>query len=131
VDQEELSCRLDWTLGAEDVAREMMGTPGAFQSIKDVLDRFHKKPEAAPIIETAYGALANLTRVGEHQSLFRESEVIAKATQSIQASHYNEGLYIEACALLGVLTTDAEETEKLVAFDVATLISKLLPHQRF
>ena len=125
----ELSCRLYWTLAAnEDVARELMGTPGAFQSIMDVLDRYHKKPEAAPIMEAAYGALANLARVGEHQSLFRESEVIAKATQSIQAFHYNEGLYIEACALLGVLATDAGNTEKLVAFDVATVISKLL-HQ--
>lgn len=125
----ELACRLYWTLAAnEDVARELMETPEAFRSIMGVLDRNHKKPEAAPIMEAAYGALANLAKVGEHQYLFQDSDVIARATQSIQAFHYNEGLYIEACALIAVLASDAGNREKLMALEVVNVISKLL-HQ--
>lgn len=123
----ELACRLYWSLAAnEDVARELMDTPGAFNAIVDALNRYIKKPEAAPMMEAVFGALANLARVCENQLLFRDSDVVRRATQSIKAFHYGEVLYIEACALLGVLATDRRNCELLISFDVVNVISKLM-----
>lgn len=125
----ELACRLYWSLAAnDDAARTLMETPGAFHAILKGMERFHKKPEAAPMIEAAFGALANLARVCENQKLFRESDAISRATQTIQAFHYDDVLYVEACALLGVLATQPQNIEVLLSADVVNIVAKLI-HQ--
>jgi hypothetical protein len=123
----ELSCRLYWNLAAnEDVAQELMETPRAFTAIMNAIDRNHKKPEALPMMEAAFGALANLARVNDVHSLFHNSDIIVKATQSIKSFHYDEVLYVEACALLGVLATDSRNKQNLLTCDAVSLISKLI-----
>jgi hypothetical protein len=125
----ELACRLYWSLAAnDDVARTLMETPGAFHAILKGMERYHKKPEAAPMMEAAFGALTNLARVCENKKLFRESDVISRAIQTIQAFHYDEVLYVEACSLLGVLATEPQNMEVLLSSDAVNVIAKLI-HQ--
>jgi hypothetical protein len=124
----ELACRLYWSLAAnEDVAQGLMETPEAFSAIMNAVERNHKKTEAAPMMEAAFGAFANFARAPDERCLFRDSNVIDKATQSIQAYHYDEVLYVEACALLGVLATDRGNMQNLMTCDVVNVIAKLFP----
>jgi hypothetical protein len=125
----ELACRLYWSLASnEDVARRLMETPAAAISVVDAIERFHKRPEAASLVEAAYGALANMARVCQDQQIFRDIGMIARAVQSIQSFHYDEALYVEACALLGVLANDRQNFPQFEDLEAVTVLSKLMHH---
>uniref|UniRef100_A0A7S1D537 LRRK2 ARM repeat domain-containing protein n=1 Tax=Cyclophora tenuis TaxID=216820 RepID=A0A7S1D537_CYCTE len=126
----ELACRLYWCLSSsEDIAKTLSTSTDPIYGIMNAVHLYRKRPEAAAMTEAAYGALANLARITDknHGSL-RDSGVITAAMESIGAFHYDEELYVEACALLSNMAQNPANKEEILNFDAVSIISRLMHH---
>ena len=126
----ELACRLYWCLSSsEEIAKTLSATTDPIYGIMNAVHLYRKRPEAAAMTEAAYGALANLARITDknHGSL-RDSGVISAAMESIGAFHYDEELYVEACALLSNLALNPANKEEILNYDAVNMISRLMHH---
>lgn len=123
----ELAARLYWALASnEDVARQLMESPYVANEIVDAINRYHNRPEAAALMEAAYGALANLVRVCDDRHVFRDNLLMTKVSQSFEAFQHDEAVCIEACTLVGVLAADPQNLEYLASLGVVTAISEVM-----
>mmetsp|Transcript_23872 Transcript_23872/g.35286 ORF Transcript_23872/g.35286 Transcript_23872/m.35286 type:complete len:1118 (-) Transcript_23872:21-3374(-) len=123
----ELAARLYWTLASnEDVARQLMESPYVANEIVDAINRYHNRPEAATLMEAAYGALANLARVCDDRNVFRDNSVMTKVLQSFEAFQHDEAVCTEACTLIGVLAADPQNLEYLSSLGVVNAISEVV-----
>jgi len=101
----EWACRLYWCLAAsEDVAEYLTVTHHPIHVILESLQRYHQVPEAGGVLESIFGALANLVKVKENQKVV-DSSVLYLVVKAAQAHCNNEDLLVEACALVANLVS--------------------------
>lgn len=121
-------CRLFWCLTShQEVSRTLSNSPALLYSILDILQSYHRKPDAAGLTEAAFAIIANLSF---EESLKREiqgSGISSAVVDSMKFYRNHEGLHVEACGLLSNLATEPSSKENIVrAGGVPAIIGSMM-----
>jgi Armadillo/beta-catenin-like repeat len=123
----EWACRLYWCLSTnDDIMGSASSTPTHVLAIMNTVRAYSKRSSTSSLIAASYGALANFSRIDTISRTVVDAGFVPILIDSLRHYTEDEGVNMEACALLSNLAQLSENRMEIINCDGIGILSYIV-----
>ena len=123
----EWACRLYWCLSTnDDIMESASSTPTHVLAIMNAVRAYSKRSSTSSLIASSFGALANFSRIDTTCRKIVDSGFVPILIDSLRHYTEDEGVNMEACALLSNLARLPENKAEIIQSDGIGILSYIV-----